>query len=374
MRQSLPGQDESIWIGTTKHTNYPELVRDIELYDVAVVGGGITGIVTAYRMQKAGLRVVLVGRGRIVEWTTGSTTAKLSAQHYLIYDYLIRRHSRPVAAAFAQANQRGIDAVERLSKELSIDCGFSRCDAYVYTQQAGKVDAIKAEVAAATSLGLPASFETTSDLPFPILAAIKFSDQAQFHPRKFLLALAEKFVAAGGVLYEQTEAIDITPGHPHVLTTKQGTLLAKSIVQASGEPFWGGEVLDGRMWMKMSYALAVTLRDEASYPNGMYITTDQPMRTIRSAPDGSGRVLLFGGEAMSIMRLRTTRTRTTARSSKTCPGASLSKRYCIVGLLAISCHTIACRTSVPCLTTRRYISRLAIGRGGWRGRCRQQRR
>lgn len=184
-----------------------------------------------------------------------------------------------------------------MSNELGIDCEFSRRDAYVFRSQEEKTDAIKAEVAAAKELGLPASFETIVDLPFPVKAAIKFSNQAQFHPRKFLLGLAKAFVNVGGVLYEHTEVTDIELGEPHVLATENGNMYAKSIVEATGEPFWGGDVLKGRMWTKMSYALAVKLVDGSSYPQGVYITTDDPLRTIRSSEYKGGQVLIYGGES-----------------------------------------------------------------------------
>lgn len=164
--------------------------------------------------------------------------------------------------------------------------------------QANRVEEIRTEVKAAKSLGLPANFEIETDLPFPVKAAIRFSDQAQFHPRKFLLELAKTFVTRGGVIYEQTKVTDINPGKPHSLKTKNGDeLRARSIVQASGEPFWEGEIFDGRMWIKMSYGLVVRLKPDSNYPKDMYITTDEPLRTIRSAPYGNGRVLLFGGES-----------------------------------------------------------------------------
>ena len=297
MSDNSKGENKSLWIATTNQTAYPTLKDDSTTYDCVVIGGGITGIATAYLLQKRGLRVAIIEKNRIVEWTTGETTAKLSSQHYLIYDYLIKRHGESVAAAFAKANVDGIDEVERLSKELGIDCDFSRRDAYVFSNQADKTEAIKDEVAAAKQLGLPANFKTSTDLPFDVTAAIKFSNQAQFHPRKFLLPLAEHFVDNGGVIYEHTEATDIKPGEPHTIVTKHGNLRAKSIVQASGEPFWHKELLEGRMWSKMSYALAVTLKDNTAYPKSMYITTDKPLRTIRSAPFAGKMVMIFGGES-----------------------------------------------------------------------------
>lgn len=297
MAETLEGKDVSLWVETTEQTNYPKLVEDDTVYDLLVVGGGITGVVAAYYAQSRGLKTALIDKGRIVEWTTGGTTAKLTSQHYLIYDYLIKRHGHDIAQTYADANERGIDKVEELSLELGIDSEFSRRDAYVFTGKQDKVDDIKREVEAAKSLGLPASFETTTELPFDVTAAIRFSNQAQFHPRKFLLGLANEFIKQGGVIYENTEATDIKPGDVHVVSTKLGDLQARHVLQASGEPFWGGEIFDGRMWMKMSYALAVTLKDPSVYPHAMYITTDDPLRTLRSAQLDGRPVMIFGGES-----------------------------------------------------------------------------
>ncbi len=298
MATPLEGKDVSLWVETTRKTNYPALSSDDEtIYDVLVVGGGITGVVAAYYAQLRGLTTALIEKGRLVEWTTGGTTAKLSSQHYLIYDYLINRHGKDAAQSYADANQRGITRIEELATALGIDCEFSRRDAYVFTSKEDKVDAIKTEVTAAQQLGLPASFETTTELPFDVAAAIKFSDQAQFHPRKFLLGIVDAFVKSGGVIYEQTEATDIAPGDVHTVSTKQGNIRARHVLQASGEPFWRGNLFDGHMWMKMSYALAVTLKDPTAYPEGMYITTDDPMRTIRTASYSDKPVLIFGGES-----------------------------------------------------------------------------
>ena len=297
MTTSLEGKDVSLWVETTEKTSYPKLEGDEQIYDLVVVGGGITGVVAAYYAATRGLKTALVEKGRLVEWTTGGTTAKLTSQHYLIYDYLINRHGADVAKAYADANQRGIAKIEELSQELGIDCEFSRRDAYVFTGKQDKIDAIKAEVEAAKQLGLPASFETTTELPFDVTAAIKFSDQAQFHPRKFLLGLVRAFTERGGVVYENTEATDITPGEVTIVSTKEGDLHARHVLQASGEPFWHGDLFDGRMWIKMSYAMAVTLEDLTAYPKGMYITTDDPMRTIRTASYEGKPVMIFGGES-----------------------------------------------------------------------------
>lgn len=297
MSDELPGEEISLWITTTQQTSYPALSDDTEHYDVVVVGGGITGVVAAYRLGQSGRKVVLIERERIAEWTTGGTTAKLSSQHYLIYDYLIGRHGGALAQAFATANQDGIDAIDRLGSDLSIDSEFSRRSSYVFSRSPAKVDAFKAEAEAARRLGLPAHFDTSTELPFDVEAVVRFDDQAQFHPRKFLLGLAKEFVAGGGVIYEHTNASAIVPGEPNTVVTDRGPLTGDVVVQASGEPFWRNEILAGRMWVKMSYALAAELEDPSEYPDGMYITTDEPMRTIRSAECDGRPVLIFGGES-----------------------------------------------------------------------------
>ncbi|MGP6174150.1 NAD(P)/FAD-dependent oxidoreductase [Corynebacterium sp. A21] len=297
MLDKIEGKDASLWVASTPSTDYPKLEDDSTVYDLAIVGGGITGIVAAYAAQQRGLKTVLIEKARLAEWTTGGTTAKLTSQHYLIYDYLISHHGQAIAQAFADANQRGIDRVESISTELDIDCEFSRRDAYVYSQREDRLDELKAEVESAVSLGLPASLEMEIDLPLEITGAVKFSRQAQFHPRKFLLPIAQHFLAHGGVIYEQTKATGITPGEPNVITTKAGDIKAKQVLQASGEPFWKNDIFDGFMWLKMSYALAVQLAEGSAYPEGMYVTTDDPMRTMRTATSEGKPVLIFGGES-----------------------------------------------------------------------------
>jgi len=297
MSDDLPGKDISLWIDTTERTNYPSFDGQLTECDVAIVGGGITGLLCAWHLQEAGLQTVVLEKSRLVEWTTGSTTAKLTSQHYLVYDYLVNTQGEDTARAYAQANEDGINDIEKLSNQLGINCDFSRRDAFVYTQNEETVDDIKKEVRVTQKIGLPSSYETTTDLPFDVTAAIKFSNQAQFHPRKFLLGVAGKLENGKTHIFEQTEATDISPGSPHVLRTKRGDIRAKYIVEASQYPFWGSELFDKATWTKMSYALGVRLKSGSRYPEGMYITTDQPMRTIRSHPYKDGKLLLFGGES-----------------------------------------------------------------------------
>src|SRR4051812_3457571 len=117
---NLPGEDTSLWLATTPETNFPPLQSDDEIYDVLVAGGGIAGILTAWELQQAGQKVALIDKDGIVQNTTVNTTAKLSSQHNLIYDFLIEKHGREVAKAFGDANQQAIEDIKDLAEKLDI--------------------------------------------------------------------------------------------------------------------------------------------------------------------------------------------------------------------------------------------------------------
>ena len=293
------GKNTSLWIDTTPPSGFPALPDDGVHCDVAVIGGGITGIMTAWRLIQTGLRVVLIEKDRIVEYTTGNTTAKLTSQHYVVYKYLVNTYGEDVARSFASANQDAIDEVEAISVRLNIECDFERRDAYVYTTDPAKVQDIEEEVAVTQQLGLPSSYEETTELPYDVKAAIKFRDQAQFHPRKFLLGIVTDFVAHGGAVYEHTKATDVVREDAgYTVETDKGKIRATYLVDATKESFWKGQLFEKTTWIKISYALG--LRINNSYPRGMYITTDDPIRSIRSHPYEGGQILLFGGESHKL--------------------------------------------------------------------------
>lgn len=299
---ALPGQDKSLWLDTTEQTNYSVLTDTKPVFDVLVAGGGISGILAAWLLQNEGYKTAVIEKDRIIENTTGNTTAKLTSQHNLVYDYLISQHGKAAARVFGKANQQAIEDIDAVARLLGIPCDLERAPAYVYTMEKDRVEPIRQEVAAAKNLGLPAVFTTKTDLPYEVRGAIRFNDQAQFHPRKFLLAVAADFVAKGGQIFERTEALDIRRGKNASLITKKGRLKAANIVVATKYPFWRPKIFEPVTWVKLSYALGVLLKDQRQYPRGMYITAERPVRTIRSAPYKNGRLLIFGGESHKMTK------------------------------------------------------------------------
>ena len=291
--KDLPGRPESVWLATTPRTAYPRLAGDVQA-DVAVLGAGIAGITAAVLLKQAGLTVALVEARRIVEGVTGNTTAKLTSQHRRIYADLVRTHGEERARLYGAANHEAIERVAAFVAERRIDCDFARADAFTYTVHAKDVGSLEEEAQVARGLGLPADVTTETGLPFPVKAALRFRNQARFHPRKYLLALAASIPGDGSSLFEETTALDVVEGHPCEVRTAAGRVLAQHVIVATHQPFTLKGFYFARMTLRRSYALA--LRIEGPVPQGLYISTDDDFRSLRPQPGKDGDYLILGGE------------------------------------------------------------------------------
>jgi glycine/D-amino acid oxidase-like deaminating enzyme/nitrite reductase/ring-hydroxylating ferredoxin subunit len=291
----LTRNPESYWIASTDKTDYPTLKEDITV-DVAIVGGGLVGITTAFLLKKEGLKVAVLEADHICQGTTGHTTAKLTSQHDLIYDKLKNQLGDELAQQYADANETAIQTVADIVKEYNIDCDFSWQFAYVYTQSDQYVQQIMNEAKAASSLGIKAYYEDNIPLPFSVKAALKYDNQAQYHPRKFVLALAKMIPGDGSYIYEQTRAVELDEGTSNVIRTKNGNRVsANMVVIASHFPFYDGLGLyPARMYPERSYLLGVKIKEK--FPGGMYISAESPGRSLRSQKFGNGEIVLVGGE------------------------------------------------------------------------------
>ena len=162
----LPGRHESFWMESTPETSHPPLPGNLET-DVAVVGGGITGITTAFLLKRAGYTVAVIEGGRVYQGVTGHTTAKVTSLHRLIYRELISRFGGGQAKQYADANQAAIEAIASIVREYEIPCDFVRRPAYTYAESEDDRDLVMAEADAARSLGLPATFVEETGLQCP---------------------------------------------------------------------------------------------------------------------------------------------------------------------------------------------------------------
>ncbi|OGO79152.1 MAG: (2Fe-2S)-binding protein [Clostridiales bacterium GWB2_37_7] len=286
---------ESYWMASTPTTNYPALAEDIKV-DVAIVGGGIVGISCAYLLTKEGIQVAIIEADKILQGATGHTTAKVTSQHGLIYNKIKTKMGEELAKQYADANESAIRMIEKISKELNIYCDFTPQSAFIYTQQDKYVQKIQDEVQAASSFGIKAEYAEKIPLDISIKAAVRFDNQAQFHPRKYLLALAKEVISKGGSIYEQTRAVDIEENNPYVIKTKQGKkITADKVIIASHYPFYNKHgIYFARIYPERSYALAIKAKEK--YPGGIYITAEDPGRSLRLINSEHGELIMVGGE------------------------------------------------------------------------------
>ena len=285
----------SFWMASTEKTDYPVLSEDITV-DVAIIGGGISGITCAYLLKNEGLRVAVIEADRIIQGTTGHTTAKITSQHHLIYDKIVQQMGKEMAQQYADANETAIRAIETIVEEHKIACDFMSQSAYVYTQRDGYIKNLEDETNTAVELGIPATFIDTTDLPFAVKGAMRFDNQAQFHPRKYLLPLAAQISGNGSHIFEQTRIVDIDGDNPYLLkSVNENRVKADKVIIASHYPIYNKAGLyTARIYPARSYVVAIKAKEP--YPGGMYINAETPSRSLRYSPFGGEELILVGGE------------------------------------------------------------------------------
>lgn len=270
---------ESIWSKTCDIKLRESLNEDIKT-EVLIIGAGLAGILTSYMLKQKGVQIIIVEASRIASGQTKNTTAKITSQHGYIYHNLINNFSREKALMYAKANQLAIGDYVNIIKTHSIDCDFERKDAYLYALENDSL--IKKEAEAAKSLGLPASFVRDVNLPFNTVGAVRFENQAQFNPLKFINALANQLT-----IYENTPIISVKND---IAETKLSKIKAKHIVFACHYPFINVPgYYFARMHQERSYVIAL---ENAAELNGMYIGIEENSLSFRNY----GEYLILGNK------------------------------------------------------------------------------
>ena len=296
--KELKNMPESYWIASTEAKDYPSLDNDIDV-DIAIVGGGMVGILTAYQLQKSDREIAILEGGKIVEGVTAYTTGKITSQHNLIYGKLIKQFGKELAQQYAQANQMAIREIKKIADENKIDCDYSIEPAFIYTQEKNYIKQIKEEVEGAKTLGIQATYIDEIPLSIPIKAGVRFDDQAQFHPRKLLLPLAEKIKSKGVKIYEQSRVVELNEieDGKYILTTSNGhNITANKVIIASHYPFYNKIAMYyTRIYQTRAYGIVI--KAEEKFPGGMYINAEQPNRSLRRLDTDQGEYILVVGDS-----------------------------------------------------------------------------
>lgn len=289
--------NKSIWVESVINNKeeYSKLDESIET-DIVIIGGGLTGLTSAYYLAKEGKDLIILEKNKICNHTSGNTTAKITSQHGLFYNYLINSIGEKQAKQYLAANEKAIKNIKKIIDEENIDCDFEEQDAYVFTQKEEDLNEIKKEVKAVNSIGFKSEFIEKIELPLDnVLGAIKFKGQAQFNPYKYSTGLANSIEKYGGKIYEDSKVIDIKKsGEKYTVKTEGGEVVANKVILASHYPII---TFPGYYFMKMyqetSYLIAVETSEELF--NGMYISSEEPTISFRTAIFNGKKVLLVGG-------------------------------------------------------------------------------
>lgn len=262
------------------------------LFDVVVVGGGLAGLLTGLLLARGGCSVAVLEARRVGDGTTGRTTAKVSLLQGTRLSRVIRTNPPSVAREYVEANREGQAWLERFCQDH--DVPLQTRPAYTYATSGSGEARAQAELAAAELAGLDVSWETETELPFPVRGAVRLADQFQLHPMDLLEASVDELLAEGGELFEGSRVRDLRRTDDGVrVETDHGTATARRVVLATNQPILLRHGFFARLKAQRSYAAAL---HSPWTPHGMYLSSDPTSRSLRSLPvPGGDELLLVGG-------------------------------------------------------------------------------
>ncbi len=246
----------SLWRATAERVRFPELQGDLKT-DVVIVGGGLAGILCLKELTDRGVDCILLEAKTIGSGITENTTAKITFQHGIIYDKLIKTVGREKAFQYLAANRKALEKLRKMSE--TFPCDFEEKDAYVYSGT--DIGRIEKEIKAYESLGVQARFVPDIPLPVECIGAVKVSGQAQFHPLEFMFSVAKDLK-----IYENSKVMEFLPKR---VRCSNGSVTAKKIIVATHFPIinkHGAYPL--KLYQHRSYVIAAKNTPDV---NGMYL-------------------------------------------------------------------------------------------------------
>jgi len=273
--------------------NLPEHDRE---YDVAIVGGGITGITTAYRLQQAGKKCVVLEANTLGFGTTGGTTAHLNTVLDTTYSEIIKKFNKDTASRIKEATEDAIAFIRQTIADNKIDCGFEETSAFLFAQNNEQEKQLDDIIEGCQAVCLDYHVASQIPLPIPFAKAIEVRGQAKFHPLRYLYALAEKFEQLGGVILQNHHVVDQQEENDrYLLKTDSDVVSAKTVIYATHIPL-GVNLMHLRCAPWRSYAMAFTLVDDKDYPQALVYDLHDPYHYYRTQEIDGKKYLIAGGE------------------------------------------------------------------------------
>jgi glycine/D-amino acid oxidase-like deaminating enzyme/nitrite reductase/ring-hydroxylating ferredoxin subunit len=284
-------------MGTRVVDEAPVLDRD-EHADAVVVGSGIVGMSVAFELAKAGKKVVVLDRGPIGQGMTARTTAHLTAECDDGFDELISRRGEDIARLWYQSQAASIDRIDQIQRELGIDCDFRRVDGILFLAPDSDPEMIDKECEAARKLGMPVTRQTGIPLHGQqSTPALRYPNQATFHPLKYLAGLASAIRQAGGRFYADTP-VEHVEEKGEVVEVRAGnhTVRAPYAIVATNSPINDKYAIHSKQAPYRTYAMAFEL-PKGALPDALYWDTLDPYHYVRLQPGKDGQdILIVGGE------------------------------------------------------------------------------
>lgn len=282
----------SLWLDRPETFQSDEFVPGTS-YDTVVAGAGLTGLVTALLLARSGKNVLVMEARTPGAVTTGNTTAKVTLLQGTVLSALSRQYSQRLINAYVEANREGQAWLLRYLESRNVP--FQYRDAYTYAATLDGVETLRKEFASALAAGLEVDYSKDPGLPYPVRGAVRLADQAQIHPMDVVDSLVEDVRAHGGKIVSGARLTGTKGTGPLEVETDRGTVRAEELVLATGTPVLDRGLYFAKLKPGRSYAAALRLPGTMTPPEGMYISVEKPVRSLRDHPLDGERLLLVGG-------------------------------------------------------------------------------
>jgi glycine/D-amino acid oxidase-like deaminating enzyme/nitrite reductase/ring-hydroxylating ferredoxin subunit len=287
---------ESIWRATHQLRRFAPLAGD-RTADIAVVGGGISGLTAAVLLARGGKRVSVIERDHIGSGETGNTTSHLTEAVDARYQTLIKDFGEENASLVAASTRAAIDRIEAFTRETGHDAGFSRVPGFLYTERPQDVESLANELDAARRAGCAVRWDDHVPLPYATFGAVRWDNQGQVHATAYLEALLQEAATHGVRIYEQTRVVGVHDGDPCQVETDHGVIRARDVFVAANVPVNNRVLLHTKIAAYRSYAIASEVRRaEAPSEPGLFWDTDDPYHYTRVQQIAGRTYLMVGGE------------------------------------------------------------------------------
>ncbi|RZM10694.1 MAG: FAD-binding oxidoreductase, partial [Pedobacter sp.] len=288
------GDAVSAWQKVSK----PDLghsITDDGIYDALIIGGGITGLTTALLLQLKGNKCAVIEAHQIGYGTTGGTTAHFNTFLDTTYPEIEQDFGEKEAKLVAQSTKDSLALITQLIGQFNIDCDFEFKDAYLYSENEKESKLLDEILESSKKAGIDVVPASSNHLPIGFDKVIKFSKQAQFHPLKYLNAIAAEFVKAGGVILENhlVHKTGYQDG-VHSVEGEEFKLKGHYVVHATHHPH-GINLFNFTCAPYRSYVLGVRLADDA-YPEHLVYDSQEPYHYFRTHVIDGQKYLIVGGE------------------------------------------------------------------------------